>query len=190
MVFQHICHRLLLITVAVWKVCGPVWCWDRMCWDHGEPGLQLNPVSWAWQCLAGAWESWAWHKMPEMVPSVVCRESCCLMAGSGSLWSLWFCFEAVLIADPPASSAVFCFPYLDTMCLFPGESLCHRNLGLIYQHKMRLITPLKYSASVALQHQVLPQKTLCWWQTLGKRGPEVSCGCVPNVPPSWGQREC
>lgn len=72
---------------------------------------------------------------------------------------IWFGFEAVLVADLSATSAVFCFPYLDTVCLFLGESLCHRNLGLIYQHKMRLITPLKCSASLVLQHQVLPQKT-------------------------------
>lgn len=75
---------------------------------------------------------------------------------SESLWSLWFGFEALPVAVPPASSADFCFPSFDTVCLFAvSETLCHRNLGLIYQHKMRLITPLKCSSAAELQHQVL-----------------------------------
>lgn len=108
---------------------------------------------------------------------------------SESLWSPWLGFEAVPVAEPPDSSADICFPSLDIMCLFSiRESLCHRNLGLIYQHELRPITPLKCSASAELQHQVLPQKAPSWQQTPGKRDRGVYC--VPNVPPSWEHRGC
>lgn len=144
-----------------------------MCEGRGSaaepPGSDSAMLRW------GLGAGWAWHKMPKIVPLLVCKESCCVTVGCSRA-----CGPSGLRTEPPAGSADFCFPSLDTVCLFlVRESLWHRNLRPFYQHKMRLITPSKGSASAELQHQVLSQKSLSRWQTPRERGRGVYCGCLP-----------
>lgn len=161
MVFQHIGHKFLLVTVTAWKVCVHVWCWDRMCWAMGNMGC-------SWTLCLGLGS--AWLGLGRVGLGIRCQKWS-LQWCAGSLAAWWLGLGAYGLSDLvwfwgcscswPISHLcclLLSLPW-HTVCLFLGESLCHRNLGLIYQHKMRLITPLKCSASLVLQHQVLPQKT-------------------------------